>query len=266
MHHGAFHLVLTAPDGPSVRATLGERGHERSRREASTLRTLDEAQLPLTIPQVLDGPHWVESSHSWVICLTTVPGSPAADLNKCSAQRLSAYADILTALRATTSGCGELPPVRTWCGGDEWPEIVRRDLISRLEPRAGGAAAERVEAVLGAESPVEPTLCHGDFGPHNILWSEGRAVSLIDFDHACLGDPAIDIAPLIGFHGASRLASLCSADTLRRAMLHRATLPLQVAASAHLTGLGQLRDHALENFTRREADRTLFDPTGETPE
>lgn len=266
MHHGAFHLVLTAPNGPSLRATLGERGRERSRREASTLETLDAAQLPLTIPQVLDGPLWVDTARTWVTCLTTVPGAPAADLAECSAQRLSAYADILTALRAATSGCGPLPPVRAWCGGEEWAEVVQRDLIPRLEPAVGGVAAERVDAVLEAESAVEPTLCHGDFGPHNILWSTGRAVSVIDVDHACLGDPAIDIAPLISFHGASHLASLCSADTLRRAMLHRATLPLQVAASAHLAGLGQLRDHALGNVTRRVADGTLFDPTGEPPE
>lgn len=265
MHHGAFHLVLTAPDGPSLRATLGERGRERSRREASTLVALGAAQLPLTIPQVLEGPLWVETARTWVTCLTTVPGSPAADLTECSAQRLSAYADILTALRAATSRCGALPPVRAWCGGKEWPEIVQRDLIPRLEPNVRDAAAKRVEAVLEAESPVDPALCHGDFGPHNILWAEGRAVSVIDVDHACLGDPAIDIAPLISFHGASPLASLCSADTLRRAMLHRATLPLQVAASAHLAGLGHLRDHALGNFTRRVADGTLFDPTGETP-
>ncbi|WP_158239394.1 MULTISPECIES: aminoglycoside phosphotransferase family protein [unclassified Brachybacterium] len=266
LHHGAFHLVLTAPDGPSLRATLGRRGRERSRREASALVTLDASRLPLTIPQVLDGPHWAEPARTWITCLTTVPGSPAADLTECSAQRVSAYADILTSLREASSGCGTLPPVRAWCGGDGWAEIVHRDLSPRLEPYGRRVAAERVEAVLEAESHVEPTLCHGDFGPHNILWSEGRAVSVIDLDHACLGDPAIDIAPLISFHGVSRLAPLSSADTTRRAMLHRATLPLQVAASAHLAGLGQLRDHALANFTRRVADGTLFDPTGETPE
>lgn len=266
LHQGAFHLVLTAPGGPSIRATLGQRGRERSQREANTLLTLEAAHLPLTVPQVLDGPLWVEPSRTWITTLTTVPGSPATDLTTCSAQRISAYAEVLNTLRATSAVCGSLPPVRTWCGGDRWPEIVQRDLIPRLGTSVGGVAAERVETLLEAESQVATTLCHGDFGPHNILWSEEKVASVIDFDHACMGDPAIDIAPLISFHGAPRLASLGSAGTIQRAMIHRATLPLQVAAAAHLAGLGQLRDHALSNFERRYAERTMFDPNGEIPD
>lgn len=266
LHHGAFHFVLIAPNGPSIRATLGQHGRERSRREANTLLTLEAAQLPLTIPQVLDGPHWAKPPRTWMTSLTTVPGSPAADLTTCSTQRISAYAAIMNTLRAASSACDSLPPVRAWCGGDRWPDIVQRDLIPRLGTPLGGVATERVETLLEAESHVESTLCHGDFGPHNILWSEEKVASVIDFDHACMGDPAIDIAPLISFHGASRLTSLGSAETIRRAMLHRATLPLQVAASAHLAGLGQLRDHALANFAQRSAERTLFDPNGETPD
>lgn len=266
LHHGAFHLVLTTPDGPTVRATLGQRGRERSRREANTLFTLEAAQLPLTIPRILDGPYWAQPPRMWITSVTTVPGSPTDDLTTCSAQRISAYATVLNTLREASSACHSLPPVRAWCGGDQWPDIVQHDLIPRLGTPVGGVAAERVTTVLEAESHGTPTLCHGDFGPHNILWSEDKVASVIDFDHACMGDPAIDIAPLISFHGASRLASLCSAETIRRAMLHRATLPLQVAAAAHLAGLGQLRDHALANFTQRSAEGTLFDPNGETPD
>lgn len=267
LHRGAFHLVLTAPGGPSLRATLGQRGRERSRREANTLLTLEAARLALAIPRVIDGPHWAKLPRTWITSLTTVPGSPTADLTTCSAQRISAYTEALNTLRAASSACdNSLPPVRAWCGGDRWPGIVQRDLIPRLETPVGAVAAERVETLLEAESHVASTLCHGDFGPHNILWSEEKVASVIDFDHACMGDPAIDIAPLISFHGTSSVASLGSAEEIRRAMLHRATLPLQVAAAAHLAGLGQLRDHALANFERRFAERTLFDPNGETPD
>lgn len=266
LHRGAFHLVLTAPGGPSLRATLGRCGRERSRREANTLLTLESARLALTIPRVLDGPHWAESPRTWITSLTTVPGSPTDDLTTCSVPRLSAYAETLNTLRAASSACGSsLPPVRAWCGGDRWPDIVQRDLIPRLEAPVGAVAAERVESLLEAESHAVPMLCHGDFGPHNILWSEEKVASIIDFDHACMGDPAVDIAPLISFHGSSSVASLGSPEEIQRAMLHRATLPLQVAAAARLAGLGQLRDHALANFARRLAERTLFDPAGKTP-
>jgi Ser/Thr protein kinase RdoA (MazF antagonist) len=266
LHRGAFHLVLTAPEGPSLRAVLGRYGRERSRREASTLLTLESARLALTIPQVLDGPHWARTSRTWITSLTTVPGSPTDDLTTCSTPRLSAYAETLNALRAASlTSSNSLPPVRAWCGGDQWPDIVQRDLIQRLEAPAGVVAAERVESLLEAESHAVPMLCHGDFGPHNILWSEGKVASVIDFDHACMGDPAIDIAPLISFHGASSAASLGSPEEIQRAMLHRATLPLQVAAAAHIADLGQLRDHALANFARRLDERTLFDPGGKIP-
>lgn len=88
---------------------------------------------------------------------------------------------------------------------------------------------------------------------------------LIDLDHACVGDPAIDLAPLIGFHGLQPIRPLADPETLRRALIHRATLPLQVAAAAHLNGSYELRDHALNNFATRNARGTLFEPTGMTP-
>jgi aminoglycoside phosphotransferase (APT) family kinase protein len=108
-------------------------------------------------------------------------------------------------------------------------------------------------------------LCHGDFGPHNILWHQDRAAGLIDLDHACLGDPAIDLAPLIGCHGVQAIRPIARPDALKRAMFHRATLSLQVAAAAHLNGSYELRDHALRNFTSRNDNGTLFDPSGATP-
>jgi hypothetical protein len=48
-------------------------------------------------------------------------------------------------------------------------------------------------------------------------------------------------------------------------MRHRASLPLQVAAAAELTGDQHLRDHALTNFTTRLAAGTLYDPAGARP-
>lgn len=266
-HRGAFHLVLTAPSGPSLRAIQGRSGRERSKREAATLRALETAPLPFQVPRVTGGPLWSTGARTWLTLLTTVPGATATDLHVCGPERLSAYADVLRALRATSlSVRSDLPPVRAWCGGKLWPDIVRRDLAPLLSRPTRSTAVERVEAMLDAERNVAQTLCHGDFGPHNILWAGERADSVIDFDHACIGDPAIDLAPLISFHGAARVMPLGESGEIRRAMLHRATLPLQVAAAAHLAGLRSLRDHALGNFEHRAAEGTLFDPSGERPD
>jgi aminoglycoside phosphotransferase (APT) family kinase protein len=44
-------------------------------------------------------------------------------------------------------------------------------------------------------SPVNPdVLLHGDFWPGNLLWKEGRLVSVIDWEDAALGDPLADVA------------------------------------------------------------------------
>ncbi len=43
----------------------------------------------------------------------------------------------------------------------------------------------------------EPRICHGDFGPGNILiGSDGSLGGVLDFSDVCLGDPAMDLAPL----------------------------------------------------------------------
>ncbi len=44
---------------------------------------------------------------------------------------------------------------------------------------------------------------HGDFGPTNILWDQaaGRVSGITDFGWASVGDPAADLAALIGLFG-----------------------------------------------------------------
>lgn len=41
---------------------------------------------------------------------------------------------------------------------------------------------------------IGQTLCHGDFGPWNVVWRDGSPVGLIDWDHAYPGDHFDDVA------------------------------------------------------------------------
>ena len=41
---------------------------------------------------------------------------------------------------------------------------------------------------------AEDVACHGDFGPWNIVWRDGLAVGVIDFDSVHRGDPSEDVA------------------------------------------------------------------------
>jgi aminoglycoside phosphotransferase (APT) family kinase protein len=44
--------------------------------------------------------------------------------------------------------------------------------------------------------PAAPAFVHGDFGPANLLWRDGRIV-VLDFDKCTRGDPAMDLGNLL---------------------------------------------------------------------
>lgn len=262
---GAFHTVAIPPTGPILRLTTGNQFSIRAEREARTLQEMARIALPVPIPHLLAGP--VEADDWSATLITRVPGHQTDDVTTANTRRIQCYVDLLVAFHgANPATMRDLPAPRTWCGGPEWPTLVRQELAPLLNSDARRSASDRIAQLLDIEAAGPGVVCHGDFGPHNILWNDDRPASLIDLDHACVGDPAIDIAPLIGFHGFQAIRPIADADTLRRAMIHRATLSLQVAAAAHLNGSYELRDHALNNFTSRNAQGTLFDPTGMRPE
>jgi aminoglycoside phosphotransferase (APT) family kinase protein len=50
----------------------------------------------------------------------------------------------------------------------------------------------RIEPLAGESGAVEPSFIHGDCKPSQLL-IDGEQVAIVDFDRACLGDPALDI-------------------------------------------------------------------------
>jgi Ser/Thr protein kinase RdoA (MazF antagonist) len=143
--------------------------------------------------------------------------------------------------------------VRDWCGGPDWPSIV--GTISRgLSPRERRAAARAVESVLEVERSVDPALVHGDFGLHNLLWVGGAVSGLLDLDAMCVGDPAMDVAPLLNSFDPAQLRNVVEPEVIARAAIHHLALPLQVAAAAELSGNSRLRDSAIGKFLDRLQD------------
>jgi Ser/Thr protein kinase RdoA (MazF antagonist) len=173
---------------------------------------------------------------------------------------------LLSEFAAARPEAGEaVPTARMWCGGPDWPEIVE-DRLGRHIPRIfTGRAVTVVADVIAVERTSSPSYVHGDFGLHNVLWQSGANCGLIDFDHLGWGDPAIDVAPLVGNFSVAQLSGDFESDLLRRAMFHRASLSLQVASAAELAGDVGLRDHALANFVHRARFGTLYDPAGASP-
>jgi aminoglycoside phosphotransferase (APT) family kinase protein len=253
--HGAFHPVLLGDDRV-LRVAVGPGHEERARWELVSHTLVAAVALPwpvprLLVPAVVAGPTWS------ALLLERLPGAVAPDL-AWGSRTATVFGRLLRSLARTDAALvAGLPPHRAWCGGTGWRGVVEEDLAPLLPRSAATAATRAADAALALEGRVQPVLCHGDLGPHNVLWRDGRPTGVVDLDHACVADPAVDVAGLVAFFGAGAVAEVVDADVLDRAITFRAVLGLEVAAAAHLLGDVALRDHALANFTRGSANGEL---------
>ncbi|WP_349627368.1 aminoglycoside phosphotransferase family protein [Arthrobacter sp. C9C5] len=253
--HGAFHHVAVLGTSAVVRVASGSEHSRRTRSEHQNLKVLAAVYLPFPIPVALSEPR---SGPTWSAQLTSyVPGGHRTGLSWAEAR--GPLDVVLAGFRVADQPPGALRPVRQSCGGKQWPGVVDR-IVHPLDRATRNAAGQVVANVLDAESAAGTALVHGDFGLHNIMWTGNQLSGVVDLDNACIGDPAIDLAPLIGAFGSSRVADLADKETIARARAHRASLPLQVAAAAELVNDTKLRDFALENFQARLQAGTLGDP------
>ncbi|MGO4230944.1 phosphotransferase [Arthrobacter sp. YAF34] len=251
--HGAFHHVAVLGSTSVVRVSFAANHEAQIGRQSAVLLAVGNAGLKTRIPRLLrtlTGDTW-----SAMAC-TVIKGAHMPDRSWHEARHY--FAGILNDLQCAQLLTG-LPAARSWCGGNFWPEVVER-ITADSGSRVRKAAQTVVREVLSLEEGVCPSLVHGDFGPHNILWDESTAPGLIDFDNACAADPAIDVAPLIGFYGAAKVGEIVDAHVLARAKVYRASLPLQIAAAAALGTDRRLQSHALSNFARRLETGSLHDP------
>ncbi len=260
--HGAFHEVVVARQ--AVARVAQGAGHQESvDREARVLGTFAQIRLAFAVPSPMSGP--VTRAGRSGLLTTLIPGQQLSSAPWSEVRQ--GFSGILAALRRAPAepAAAGLPPPRSWCGGTSWPDIVERRLRPHLPAVAASRATAVVQDVIDAERAAVPGLVHGDLGLHNVMWDAGRLTGVIDLDNACWGDPAMDVAPLVGTFTAKCVAEIADAAQLARAMVHRASLSLQVAAAAELTGNSSLRDHALRNFITRLDGGTLYDPGGTRP-
>ena len=108
--------------------------------------------------------------------------------------------------------------------GSDWPfesprwRTLWSDLASkaheRPQPEREWVAAADHAAEVAAVCPLG--LVHGDLANVNVLFSDSGAVNaVLDWDHAVIGDPAIDAAAVMfGLPTAAREAALAQSSTL----------------------------------------------------
>jgi len=196
--HGAFHHVAVLGASAVVRVARGAGHASRTHSEYQNLRTLGDVDLPFRIPLAMSEPF---SGPSWSAQVSScIPGERRSGISW--EQARGPLELVLTGLREAASPRGQLRSVRQWCGGQQWPAIVDQ-IIQPLDKAAKTAARKAVEEVLDEETGVETSLVHGDFGLHNIMWCGDQLSGVIDLDNACIGDPALDLAPLIETFGSA---------------------------------------------------------------
>jgi len=99
--------------------------------------------------------------------------------------------------------CGR--EVVEWIPGDPgpgWENVVPESgleamarLLRRLHESSRGFALPEGMSWADTTAPrTAEAVCHGDFGPWNIAWRDGRPVGVFDWDLAYAGDPLDDVA------------------------------------------------------------------------
>ncbi len=89
--------------------------------------------------------------------------------------------------------------VLTWIDGETFADRGRMHPYIGDPPVRITFSDEQVAAVMRLLRRYHDTfgdevICHGDFGPWNIVWAKAMPFGVIDFDNVHRGDPADDVA------------------------------------------------------------------------
>jgi hypothetical protein len=101
-------------------------------------------------------------------------------------------------------------------GPDGWSPVVDEDGLAAMghllrdyhEAVAGFRPSAPWAAYEGAPGPGE-VVCHGDFGPWNLVWRAGRPVGILDWDYAWPRPPVHDVAYALEYVAPFRDDATC---------------------------------------------------------
>jgi len=173
----------------------------RVHNEAAAARAYDRLVDDVRVPRVVD-----EDRERHVVVFEAAPVERTwkADLLDGRVER-GVAARLGRALAAVHAGALDDPALRATfeaTGSDAPFEQLRLDpyhrTVAERHPKVADAVAEELERLRATRR----TLVHGDYSPKNVLVERAgddpvpgpRAVWLLDFEVACWGDPAFDVA------------------------------------------------------------------------
>ncbi|QIK67840.1 aminoglycoside phosphotransferase family protein [Nocardioides sp. HDW12B] len=187
-------LALTPRDGESAVLRLmteepwRTHGVELTTRERDTQRLLDDTPVPAPRTLALDatGVRCGQPAH----LMTRLPGR--LELQRSDAASLGLLADLLVVVHEVEPSVD----VRTFQSWAWEAKYVVPAWASDPGPW------EDAFALLRTPVPTyDRTFLHRDFGPHNVLWADGRVSGLVDWVETSVGPAWLDVA-----HAATNLA------------------------------------------------------------
>jgi Ser/Thr protein kinase RdoA (MazF antagonist) len=149
--------------------------------------------------------------------------------------------------------------VLTWIAGETFVERGRMHPYIDDASERVTFSEEQVAAVMRLLRRYHDTfgndvICHGDFGPWNIVWRNGLPFGVFDFDNVYRGDAADDIAYALRMFVSYGLAGAAPAELVART---RAALQAYGAAFDVPTILDREYDLAEERCRRNGWHRQL---------
>jgi tRNA A-37 threonylcarbamoyl transferase component Bud32 len=111
--------------------------------------------------------------------------------------------------------------ILSWIEGETFTDRSRMHPYIGDPPKRVVFAVEQLEAALRLlrryHDAFGPDLmCHGDFGPWNLVWRSGAPVAIIDFDNVHAGERADDVAYALRMFVGYGLAELEPVELVAR--------------------------------------------------
>lgn len=267
LKRGQFHDVVLLGD-VAYRFPRDEESRRLLPARIELLRLLGKYELPVTIPRLLSAAAVGDPLGRCHVALQRVPGQPIGPEHVASAPADAAVITSLAMFLDELLELGTDAAIRQAVpqdDSDQWQRFADRvhQVLFPLMSQDGRALAEAELTRVLAVEPIGEALVHGDLGGTNLLWtifgSEPQLAGVLDWDGACIGNQANDLASIAATFGWP-LATQVDArqhggqtPVIADAAAIAATFALQQALPAALSGDTAALDDGLTRY--RETPR-----------
>jgi aminoglycoside phosphotransferase (APT) family kinase protein len=219
---GTFNDAVVLP-GKWV-ARFPRRDLADARRRARALTHISRLDLPFAVPEVIEDRLDLPLGRAHVV-VSYVPGEQA---ETASDEAVHAVLNALEAQRPSPDLVALLDEPLRHAGGEHTAETITELVFPLLDADERSQASEVLHRFAGLPEAIG--FVHGDLAPVNLRWHNGKVSGVIDWDFACLGDPALDAAAFASCGWP--LVRRVRPALYERALTHAAMFPLTGAASA----------------------------------